>query len=375
MPKKLLFVVYRLPGSGSEKVTLNVMRGLDRTKFDSSLLVLRGDESSWDELLNGVKISAVLSRGPLRRQRLRMAWKMIRLCVSQDLLVGTVEGSSTIVPFIAALLARRRFLGIVQCEPSWIFNGPARRLAWISKLLYRRTKRLVFVSQSGREDMRRWLGFQESPKGWSVILNAFDRSSYPEGSLADSAPALWPHDDVPTVLAAGKLEHRKGFDILIRAHAKLAESGAPLRLVILGEGHLRKDLEDLVRRLGVENTVSMPGYVSNVLPYMRRASVYVLSSYGGESFPMVLIEAMACGLPVVAVDSSPGNREVLDGGRCGLMSPPGDPEALAQAVKTILTNAALRDHYRQQGINRVRDLQPEKINSQWNQLLSEFLRC
>ncbi|MGH9444981.1 MAG: glycosyltransferase, partial [Terriglobia bacterium] len=158
-------------------------------------------------------------------------------------------------------------------------------------------------------------------------------------------------------------------------HARLVDSGARLRLVILGEGRLRRELEDLAKRLGVEDAISMPGYVSNVLPYMQRAAIYVLSSYGGESFPMVLIEAMACGLPVVAVDSSPGNREVLDGGRCGILAPPADPEALANAIKGLLTNAALRNHYREQGFTRVNDLQPEKINPQWNKILSGVLRC
>ncbi|MGH9447470.1 MAG: glycosyltransferase, partial [Terriglobia bacterium] len=259
MRKKLLFVIYRLPGSGSERVTLNVMRGLDRTKFDPSLLVLRGDESSWDELLKGIKVSGIVSKGRLQRQPLGVVWKMIRACASQDLIVGTVEGPATVVSFIASALVRKPFLGIVQCEPSWIFSGPAKKFAWISKLLYRRAKWLVFVSQSGLEDMRRWLGVQKAPKGWSVILNAFDRSSYPAGSQSESAPALWPDDDVPTILAAGKLEHRKGFDMLIRAHARLADSGARLRLVILGEGRLRRELEDLAKRLGVEDAISMPG--------------------------------------------------------------------------------------------------------------------
>lgn len=375
MPKKVLFVIYWLPGSGSERVTLNLMRGLDKTKFDPGLLVLRGDRNGCEGLLEGVRVSAFVSRGSLHRQPFSAIWKMIRACASQDLIVGTVEGIATVLPFLTAMLLRKSFLGIVQCEPSWVFKGPARQLAGISKLLYRRTKSLIFVSQSGLEDMRRWLGIDKPPQGWSVILNAFDPSSYPAVSPSEPAPTLWPDDGLPVILAAGKLEHRKGFDVLIQAHAKLLGSGIRSRLIILGEGPLRQELESLMKRLGVEHTVCMPGYVSNILAYMRRATIYVLSSYGGESFPMVLIEAMACGLPVVAVDSSPGNREVLDNGRCGLMAPPADLEGLAQAIQNLLTNSALRDHYREQGLLRVRDLRPESINSQWNKVLSEILHC
>jgi glycosyltransferase involved in cell wall biosynthesis len=138
----------------------------------------------------------------------------------------------------------------------------------------------------------------------------------------------------PVLLAVGRLTAQKDFPTLIKAfdrvrHAQLA------RLLILGEGEERPVLEDLVRLLGLEHDVSLPGFVANPYPYMAQASVFVLSSRW-EGLPTVLVEALSCGTPVIATDCPSGPQEILRGGQYGQLVPVGDVPALSQAIEAAL---------------------------------------
>lgn len=109
------------------------------------------------------------------------------------------------------------------------------------------------------------------------------------------------------------------------------------RLVILGEGPMRPELESLARDLGVENDIDLPGFVSNPFKYMKRASVFVLSSLY-EGFGNVLAEAMFLGTPVVATNCPSGPEEILEGGKWGRLVPPGDAQSLAEAIVQTLND-------------------------------------
>ena len=144
-------------------------------------------------------------------------------------------------------------------------------------------------------------------------------------------PWFAPDARVPVVLAAGKLKRQKGFDTLIDAFARL-RARRPVRLVILGQGELRRGLLRRAQRQGVAGDLWLPGFVDNPFAFMARASVFVLSSRF-EGLPGVLIQAMACGCPVVSTDCPSGPREILAGGRHGALVPVGDSEALAGAIE------------------------------------------
>ncbi len=138
----------------------------------------------------------------------------------------------------------------------------------------------------------------------------------------------------PLILCAGRLAPGKDFPTLLHAFATLREQ-RPARLVILGEGKRRGELEALARELGIDRDLALPGFVDNPMAWMARASVFALSS-SWEGSPGVLIEAMACGCPVVSTNCPSGPDEILDGGRFGPLVPVGDPTALAKAILDTL---------------------------------------
>jgi glycosyltransferase involved in cell wall biosynthesis len=138
----------------------------------------------------------------------------------------------------------------------------------------------------------------------------------------------------PVILGVGKLETQKDFPTLIRAFARVRKV-LPARLMILGWGPDQPKLEALARELGVEKDVALPGYVNNPYVYMARSAVFVLSS-AWEGLPFVLVEAMAVGTPVVSTNCESGPAEILANGKYGLLTPVGDPQALAEAILTVL---------------------------------------
>ncbi len=141
-------------------------------------------------------------------------------------------------------------------------------------------------------------------------------------------------DAVLVILGVGRLSAQKNFPLLLRAVAKVREQ-RPVRLLILGEGDDRAALEALIHNLGLSDCVALPGFVDNPYAYMRHAQLFVLSS-DWEGLPTVLIEALACGCPVVSTDCPSGPMEILDGGTYGALVPMRDEEALADAIMTSL---------------------------------------
>ncbi len=135
----------------------------------------------------------------------------------------------------------------------------------------------------------------------------------------------------PVLVSVGRLTPQKDFLTLLRAFA-LVRQTCPAKLMIIGDGEEREKIEGLIRRLELLGDVELTGYLPNPYPYIRRSALFVLSSKY-EGLPGVLIEAMYCGVPLIATDCPSGPREILDGGRHGRLVPVGDPETMASAIR------------------------------------------
>lgn len=152
----------------------------------------------------------------------------------------------------------------------------------------------------------------------------------------------WVKDDSPPlILGIGRLSTPKDFETLIRAFQKV-RAKKNCHLVILGEGELRDNLEDLVKSLGLDNYVQLVGFVKNPYAWMSKANLFVLSSIR-EGFGNVLVEAMACGTPVVSTDCPSGPSEILEKGVWGELIPPGNSDLLAKAIINSLENPIKKD--------------------------------
>lgn len=163
----------------------------------------------------------------------------------------------------------------------------------------------------------------------------------------------------PVILGVGRLTEQKDFPALIRAFAVVRKQ-MDARLVILGEGRQRGELENLGRELGIEDDVALPGFAENPFQYMAHASVFVLSSEY-EGLPGVLIQALACGCPVVSTDCPGGSAEILENGKYGPLVGIGDVEGMAAAIVTVLNKPPPSDVL----LRRAEDFSAERATSNY----------
>jgi len=197
---------------------------------------------------------------------------------------------------------------------------------------YPEADRIIAVSHGVADDLRALAGLP--PELVTTVYNPVVDSE-----LANKADASIDHPwfkpgAPPVIIAVGRLTEQKDFPTLLRAFSQV-RAQRQARLLLLGEGEMRGKLEALARELGIDRDVSLSGFTNNPFAYMARAAVFVLSS-AYEGLPGVLIQALACGCPVVSTDCPSGAAEILENGQYGRLVPVGDPAAMAQAILSTL---------------------------------------
>ena len=193
---------------------------------------------------------------------------------------------------------------------------------------------VVGVSSGVAEDLRRSVP-KASNLVWA-IPNPVNVTDITKKAESPTEHCWFKSGCVPVLVAAGRLAPQKDHGTLLRAFAAVVHS-RPARLVVIGAGPERDELLELANALGVSQYVDFPGFRINPFAYMYRAKTFVLSSLY-EGFPNVLVQAMACGTPVVSTDCPSGPSEILEGGKWGRLVPVGDWRAMAEAIIDTLDN-------------------------------------
>ncbi|MFE7631883.1 glycosyltransferase [Kocuria sp. NPDC057446] len=188
-----------------------------------------------------------------------------------------------------------------------------------------------------------------SAEHFVTVPNGIGPRRHPPGRTAARAALRLRPDDL-VVLSTGRLTAVKGQRWLVEAAALLAPDRPRLRVVLLGEGELRQELEDLVAERGLTGAVHLPGHRADARMLLDAADVFALPSRA-EGMPLTVLEAMEAGLPVVAT-RVPGSEEVVAHGETGLLVPPGDAEELAAALAALLDDGRRRARYGEAGHRR-----------------------
>ncbi len=174
------------------------------------------------------------------------------------------------------------------------------------------------------------------------------------------------------IVAVGRLERQKGFDLLLRAFALATATDRSWRLEIWGEGSERSQLASLAEALGIGNRIVMPGVTANIGQVLCHASIFALSSRF-EGFPNALCEAMAAGVPCVAFDCQSGPREIITDGIDGILVPPGDVDALGRSLQRLMANPELREMLGQSGKRSVERFSAENVMPLWDRAMTDAL--
>ncbi len=171
----------------------------------------------------------------------------------------------------------------------------------------------------------------------------------------------------PILFAAGRLEHQKGFDTLIRSYSKIRTSW---KLYIAGEGNERKHLEEMIKKYSLEDRVILLGRIENIFDWYKMASIFVLSSRK-EGFGNVLIEAMSMGCAVVSFDCPYGPGEIIEDGVNGILVEDQNEEKLREALERLIDDAELRHRLGEEAKKARENYSIEKIGGEWERLIRE----
>lgn len=237
-----------------------------------------------------------------------------------------------------------------------------------------------------RERLRSWLYPMSSavvtltqqtadvfPKSWQHMITVIPNPVLPPPQADFVDMQLKRGHEGLTIVGMGRLVPQKGFDLLIEAFSQIADGLREWRLVILGEGPLRRELEDLAIHSGFASRIYFTGIVSRPDIYLRQADLFVLPSRF-EGFPMALCEAMACGLPVVSADCLTGPREIVRPGIDGLLVEPENSMALAQAMASLMSDEVRRHEMGTQAREVISRFGLDKVSSQWTDLFRKVSR-
>jgi glycosyltransferase involved in cell wall biosynthesis len=347
-PPKISLVIYlpSLDGGGAERIHINLAPLLIANRFDVTFLIQRIAGPLVEAVPPGVRVVSLECSHTLNTLQ-----PLVRFLKKEqpDILLSNL-GHTNIMAIWAVVLARVR-TRIVVTQHNCLSSECANR-GWrftVLPLLYRlflwRAHGIIAVSQGVADDLTKVTGIKRDRI--MVIYNPIVTRDF-QSRMEETAVHPWlVNGGPPIVLGVGRLNRQKEFETLISAFALVTQK-CDARLILLGEGPLRASLEAHVEALGIGDRVSMPGFQQNPLPFMRKAAVLALTSRY-EGFGNVLVEALACGTPVVSTDCPYGPSEILGNGRFGRLVPVADTEAMANAIIETIRNPPASDILRQRG--------------------------
>ena len=382
---RVLFVLGSMAGGGAERIVAHLVKHLNDDEFDARVGLLWRHGDYLAELTESELVVTGFAHGwiPYRDQppwwQLLPSLALVPLQQAdlvrrfQPHIVVTATKSMNIAARFSLMFSSRRGLQWVVREGNNTgamidheSTGFLRTLQnFAVRTSYRRANRVVAISDGvGAALARR---FRIDPMRVLTIYNAVDVSVV--RARAEESVNL---PEQPFIVAAGRLVPQKGFDLLIRAFAARLAS-RPVSLVIAGEGPERSALESLARSLNLQGRVHLPGFVENPWSYFARATAFVCSSRW-EGFGNAIIEAMACGAPVVSTDCDYGPREIVRHNESGLLVAVENVDALAEAIGSVVDDRQLASRLSEGARRRACDFDVAYMTRAYEQLFRELTR-
>jgi glycosyltransferase involved in cell wall biosynthesis len=361
--KRIAILLPDLRGGGAERVAVNLAIAFVRRGYAVDMVLLSAKGEFLRELPREVRVV------DLKVSRIRwVIFPLVRYLRSvRPTAVLPCMWPLTVIALWARALSRVPVRVVVAEHTTWSMSELLERptVGWQIRSSMRRffpkADGIVAVSEGAADDLARFAGLDRA--AISTIYNPIVGKALARSTVPPSEPQVWCAGTHRRILAVGTLKAIKDYATLLNAFA-IVRQRLDVRLLILGEGDCRPALEAQAREMGIADSVSMPGFVSDPMPYYQHADLFILSSTG-EGFGNVIVEALAVGTPVVSTDCQSGPREILCDGKYGLLVPVGDASAMSEAIEISLT----ADHDKAALIARALDFSIEKAVDQYEKLL------
>lgn len=333
--KPIALFVNSFGGGGAEKIAVMHANGFLAAGNDVDILVERNEGAYRSMLAPGVKVVDLGGTSPVTLLR-----GMVRYFRNTPprTIITHLEKPSLIAIVAGLLTGYRKIIPALHVDLNSYakIDHQFRRsvLRYLIAIFYRLAPRNISVSEGCRNSLIPLVGQSFAPR-CVTVYNGFELQKLRQESREPVAYPILANKTKPVVISVGRFSDQKNFPLLIRAFAEVRRQH-DAALIILGEGHLRETLTELVAYLGLKDDVHMPGFQANPLAWVNKADVYVLSSKS-EGLANVLIEALIAGTQVISTDCPSGPREILADGKYGTIVPVDDVKAMAVAISHVLT--------------------------------------
>lgn len=363
--KKVLFLMPSMTKGGAEKVLINLLQKIDKSKYDIDLcVVLRTgfylnripEEIHTIYLLKSVLLGRIFTYLQIKFN-INLFYRFLvnkNLKTKYDVAISYTDSSYTdLITFLPKKPGKT--ISWIHASYSTYSNyskgyteSYKRR---ISKNRYNKMDTLVFVSQDSMDSFASIFG---RFKDMRVIYNVFNIEEVINNANIDK-PEL---SQKVNIVAMGSLLPVKGYDMLIDACKLLKQDDVDFHLTILGDGPLKSKLQQLIDNFHLSEDITLKGFIENPYPYLKASDIYVMSSLS-EALPTALCEAMILGKPVVVTDCT-GCREIVDYGAYGVMVEK-TAESISKGLKLLLINYEERYKYSTLSLERASDFSDEQI--------------
>ena len=329
--KTILFILPSPSGGGAERVLLTILQHIDRKAFEPILLLLSNEGALSKEIPNDIQTINLNSK------HARYAiFKIIKTIykISPHIVFSTLGYLNLIISIFIPLFSKKIHFIARESNTVSVKNRLERfpkLFDWLYKTFYNRFEIIIAQSNYMKNDLIQ--NYNITQDHIRVIYNPLDFDKVTALSLKE--PVNYPVADKINLLSIGRLSYQKGFDRLLHTMTLLDKK---FQLTILGEGLLENELKKSANDLNISDRVSFLGFQHNPYAYMRHADLLILPSRV-EGLPNVVLEANACGLPVVAFDSPGGTSEIIQEGLNGFLVKDDDITALAEAITSAATNS------------------------------------
>ncbi|BCD67751.1 glycosyltransferase family 4 protein [Nitratiruptor sp. YY09-18] len=361
---KVAILLYSLGSGGAERQASLLANRLANDGYEVELFLVY-DKIFYD-LDSAIKLhildNAPLFLSPYKKfaKLLPLAKKYAKLC-NADISISFMNRPNYINILSRFFGNRAKIIVSERGTPSTYYQGLQGFVSrWLIRFLYPRADMVIANADANRKDLEKNFYIKKI----QTIYNMFDLAQIEK--LCQNAKRY----EKFTFITVGRIDEYKNQILQIEA---LAHSGLDAQLVIIGDGPLRSKLTARAKELGIGEKVHFLGVQKNVFSYLKNADCFLLTSRS-EGFPNVLVEAMACGLPVIATDCKSGPAEILEEGKLGILIPNNDKDALIKSMQKIYQDKNLRKQLSKRAKMRAKDFAIDKIFDSWKEVIDEYTK-
>ncbi|WP_410208628.1 glycosyltransferase [Fusobacterium sp.] len=371
MKKTLLIFHQNLVMGGVEKVTLNLIKNIDKKKFNVKLILVEKQGELLQEIPKDIEVIYLLDKiypaepniiVKIKRyitKKLYIIHKKLDILIKKDDIILNMNMRNMLLN-ISLYPYRNKKIGWIHGN---IMNDLDSVFNKINYKFFGQYSVILNVSVQGMDDFNR--KFSKLKNKSKALYNSFDIDNLRKKAELEEVK------ENNYLISLGRLSKEKGFDILIDAMKLLRDEGFDEKLYIIGEGEERKNLENKINKYKLQNNIFLLGFKSNPYPILKNAKMCILSSLG-EGLPTVLIEALSCECPIVSTNCKCGPNEILENGRYGILVHVGSAEELKTGIKKMILDENLRDNFRKKSLKRAYDFSNKRILNELENIIESL---